>query len=170
MDKMMDDMVVPELQDKVVEASQAEDEMYAGIAPKGRFTKMALNGLVRAHNKILPLFGIKDEYPLFASDVTEFPVEFVKPLGMVQMAVEDAAEEDVVPMELTFSLDDITEDRSLTMLTGKLDRLSKMRDFKTFLTSPRSDETTEVETKTESKTELPADSDASIDSLFLSRF
>lgn len=165
----MDTMIEPELQEKALEATRAEDEMYAAIAPKGKFSKMALNGLVRAHNKILPLFGIKEEYPLFESDITEFPVEFVKQIGMIQEAVKEASEEDVVPMELTFSIDDITEDRSLTMLTGKLDRLSKLKDFKTFLSSPDKEKETKEEPKQESRSELPEGSDASIDSLFLNR-
>lgn len=164
------EMVAPELQDKVVEASKAEDDMYATIAPKGKFSKMAMNGLVRALNKLLPWFGIKEEYPTFSEDmITEFPVAFVKQIGMVQKAVEDATEEGSVPMELSFSLDDITEDRSITMLTGKIDRLSKMREFKTFLASPRSDEAKAESDKPEDKNEMPEDSDASIDSLFLNR-
>lgn len=165
---MNDEMMDPELEGKVVEAADAENALYAQMAPKGRFSKMALNSLVKGLNRVLPLFGIKEEYPSFSADATEFPVEFVKQLGMVQKAVEDAASEDAVPMELTFTIEDIGDDRSLTMIAAKLDRLSKLRDFKQFLTAPRSD-VVEDTAPEQGGEELPEDSEASIDSLFLSR-
>jgi hypothetical protein len=112
----------------------AEQEYYNEAAPMGDFSKSALNSLVAAHNRLLPMFGIEEEYPQFAKDETQFPEEFVKQLMMVQAAVGDAVAGDIVDAEMEFELGDaVKDDRDVSMLAGKLKMLANSRDFRQFL-------------------------------------
>ena len=155
---------------KISEASQTDDEMYNQIAPVGTFSKGALNSLVKSLNAVLPMFSIKDVYPSFEKDATVFPTDFVRQLSMIQKAVEDASEADVIGRELTFSLSDITDDRSISLVAAKLDRISKDRDFKRFLSSPKPEAKPEMKApESESDRGLPEGSDKAIDMMFLNR-
>jgi hypothetical protein len=64
---------------------------------------------------------------------------------MFQAAVDEAIAEDVVNEEMRISLDDVRDDTALMTIAGKLDMLSKDREFKRFLEAPMEEEETMAE-------------------------
>jgi len=165
-----------ELQGAVGEVAQAEDESLSAMSPQGQFSKASLNSLVKAFNKLMPLFG-KEAYPEFDADQMEFPPEFVRLFLMVMEAVGDAIEQEIVGQDVAFELGAaIKDDRDLAMLTGKLDILSRSKDFKKFLKEPAREEMevegpglTEETEGLEEQSPASAMSDKEIDALFASR-
>jgi len=121
-----------------------EDAMYADAAPRGDFHQKSLNALVGSVNRALPLFG-QEPYPKFSEDVQVLPQEFVRVLGMIGQAAGDAIAAGVIEPELTISLDEITDDASLTTIASKVDALSRNKDFKKFLEEPAPEEEEVVE-------------------------
>lgn len=47
-----------EMEIEIQGAEQDDESMFGQMAPKGRFTAKALNNLVKATNRMLPLFEI----------------------------------------------------------------------------------------------------------------
>ena len=76
-----------ELAMEIQGAEQDDEMMFAQMSPKGNFTSKALNNLVKATNRLLPLFGQTPDYPMFEGNLTEFPTEFVRVLTMFKGAV-----------------------------------------------------------------------------------
>lgn len=108
---------------------EAADDMLPTV--KGRFSKSALNGLVKSFNKSLEVAGFPGDYPMFDGDQTTLPVDFVR--GLAMMA--DAAEETGAGVSIT--LDGVTDDRGLALLAGKLDALAKSDAFKKAMMEPQ---------------------------------
>lgn len=164
-----------ELQDAAGEVAAAEDESLSAMSPQGQFSKASLNSLVKAFNKLMPMFG-KEAYPEFDADQMEFPPEFVRLFLMVMEAVGDAIEQEAIGGDLAFELGGaIKDDRDLAMLTGKLQLLSRSKDFKKFLKEP-AEEVLEVEVMVAPEEEVGEEgmaasnmSDKEIDALFASR-
>jgi hypothetical protein len=102
-------------------AEEADAEMFEAMAPRGNFTSRGLDPLVRSDTEVLP-------------------TDFVRILAMFQAAVEDAISEDVLREEMRIDLDGVIDDTGLMTIAGKLDMLSKDREFKKFLKEPMDDE------------------------------
>ena len=120
-------------------AEEADAEMFEAMAPRGNFTSRGLDPLVRSTNKLLPLFDQTGDYPS-VEDTEVLPTDFVRILAMFQAAVEDAISEDVVREEMRIDLDGVIDDTGLMTIAGKLDMLSKDREFKKFLKEPMEEE------------------------------
>jgi hypothetical protein len=128
-----------ELEKEVAGVEMEEEGLFAEMAPKGQFSKGAINSLVSAHNMVTKLFDLPT-YPVFESDVTEFPSNFVRELSMIAAAVSDAIDADVLTPEMEISLEGIKSDRELAPLAGRLQMISKSKDFKKFLAEPKVEE------------------------------
>jgi len=120
-------------------AEEADADMFEAMAPEGDFTSRGLDPLVRATNRMLPLFDQTGDYPM-VEDTQKLPTDFVRILAMFQQAVEEAIDEDAVNEEMRISLDDVRDDTALMTIAGKLDMLSKDREFKRFLEAPVEEE------------------------------
>lgn len=97
------------------------------VVPEGKFTKNALNRLVKELNGVLELF--QQSYPEFEEDITIFPEDFVASLDMVATAAVDAG------VDFELDMQSIVDDRSLAMVAGQLRNLAKDKTFKKFLES-----------------------------------
>jgi len=118
------------LKGEIESAKEEEDAGYMSLLEGVTLSPKVLVGLVSALNKVLPLFGLK------AVTGKELSVDVVRGLSMIAQAVEDASESEEVPMELSFSLEDLKGgDVAAQMVAGKLDRLSKTGSFRKFLKS-----------------------------------
>lgn len=157
-----------ELEDKVAELDSEEMSMYMEMAPQGSFSKGSLNSLVGSYNRVGKLFGI-EEYPQFDMDQKSFPPEFVKGIMMMITAASDALDEEVISQEMLPSIENISGDRDVAMLSAKLDMLAKSKDFKKFLAeeAPEMEEEEEVSSEEEVKEEEMSDEE--MDKLFSSR-
>lgn len=112
------------------EAVGKQEQMIADsamITPQGKFSKNALNRLVKELNVVLDMF--EQSYPEFEEDITVFPEDFVRMLDMVASAASDAG------VDFELDMQSITDDRSLMMVAGQLRKLSKDKTFKKFLES-----------------------------------
>lgn len=128
------------------EVEEKEDEMYASASPKGRFSGKALNSLVDATNRLLPLFGIEDAYPKFGGEMqTSLPPAFVRLLTMFSKAIDDAVAEGILPEDATIDLTVITDDSGLQGLAGRLGMAAKSPGLKRFLKRKVSEPTAEAE-------------------------
>jgi hypothetical protein len=145
-------------------AEEADAEMFEAMAPRGNFTSRGLDPLVRSTNKLLPLFDQTGDYPS-VEDTEVLPTDFVRILAMFQAAVEDAISEDVLREEMRIDLDGVIDDTGLMTIAGKLDMLSKDREFKKFLKEPMEEEAMEEEGEMEEE----AMSDDEMDSLMMER-
>ena len=106
-------------------------------------------------------------YASFEEDQESFPGAFTKEISMIIDAADDAAEAEVIGMEMVPSLENITTDKDVALLSGKIGMLAKSKDFKKFLAEPR-----------EEKEEMPEEemapsegemSEADMDKLFMQR-
>jgi hypothetical protein len=156
-----------EMEIEIQGAEQEDESMFGEMAPKGRFTAKALNNLVKATNRLLPLFDQTPDYPAFDQDITEFPTDFVRVLAMFEGAVSGAIEEDLIDDELDFDMGDITGDENVNMLAGKLNRLVNDRSFKKYLKG-MSDDQGEVTEDEEPESEQGME-DKDVDALFMER-
>ena len=122
--------------DAAGQLDQQMDQAYDAMAPEGDYSKGALNSVVDGLNKLLPMFEVSEKYPKFDEETERLPSEFVRQLTMVLDAARDSGAAD---MEMDLS--QVTDDQSLRMLAGRLDTLSKDREFKLFLsTDPKPSE------------------------------
>jgi hypothetical protein len=145
------------------EAEQSDMEMYEAMAPKGDFTSRGLNPLVKATNKMLPLFDQEPSYPLLEA-TNVLPTDFVRILAMFTGAVDDAIAKEAVSPEMGLDFGEVRDDTGLLSLAGKIDMLSKDKSFKSFLKEPQE----EVEEEAEAEDELPMSSEEE-DELLMSR-
>lgn len=139
----MEDMK-SEVSKKIGEVEKEEDSVAMEMSPKGMFSKGALNSLVKAHNAVTSLFQMP-AYPQFSKDETIFPAKFTKELMMISKAVEDAIKMEVLTPDMAISLDNISKDRDLAALAGKLSILAKSKEFKSFLLEAPEEEPMEEE-------------------------
>lgn len=133
-EKMELDKMRAEAMSRQGDVEEKEDEMYASASPKGRFSGKALNSLVDATNRLLPLFGIEDAYPKFGGEVqTSLPPAFVRLLTMFQKAIGDAVAEGILPEDASVDLTIVTDDSGLQGLAGRLGMAAKSPGLKRFL-------------------------------------
>lgn len=156
----------PNLEAEIGEAEQADEEQFASIAPRGDFSKKAMNNLVSAANRLLPAFEQTPDYPTFNEDVEVFPTDFVRVLSMFQGAVNAAAVNGAIDEQFDFEMEDITDDASLNFVAGKINNLAKSREFKNFLKNPPPEEEVEEEV-IEKGTAAPTNEE--MDTLFAGR-
>jgi hypothetical protein len=114
--------------DMAGEVDQFDTALSEAIAPEGDFSMDRLNGVVDALNDVVELIPDADEYPVFEEDIEVFPMEFVNYFDMINMALNDAAMEDMV-----IELETIADDKDLARLTGQLKAIAKNGDFKRFM-------------------------------------
>jgi len=152
-----------------------EDGMVGEFSPQGNFSKKTLNTLVKQTRQLQPLYGLNADYPEFQEDIQEFPTEFTRLLVMFKQSIDDAIATDILDEEKSFILEEITDDKSVQLLAGKLGAIAKDKKFKKFLEQPEEVpiEEAPLEEPTqlidEERTPLPEGSDASIDELFMER-
>jgi len=121
-----------------VAAAEGEDEaLYEELAPSGKFSRKSLNNLVKATNRLLPLFEQTPDYPQFDADIDgKLPTDFVRVLAMFQGAVNAAVDADVLDDEFDFVLEDLTDDQSIQAIAGKITSIAGNREFRSFLKNP----------------------------------
>lgn len=155
--------------DQAVEVAGQEDTaMIMELAPVGDFSKSSMSRLVGAVNKMVPLFGGE---PVVSpdGDIKQFPEDLTRYLAMVLTATEAAVTADIIDPELLVSLDDLQDDRGITMLTARLEMLLKNREFKKFLQTPIEETVVEEEVMEEEMASDELAEDADIDELFEDR-
>lgn len=155
------DSLKTSVQEKQAQVEAQEDELYLQASPRGRFTGKALNSLVQATNKLLPLFGVEEKYPTFpAGELTSLPPDFVRLLSMFSAAIGDATEQGVLSEDNAIDLASITDDTGILGLAGRLNMASGSKEFKRMLMPPKSakkeapapEETSDPETMTDDQT------------------
>lgn len=156
----MDEMKMG-LEEETAGLSMEEDAMFMEMAPKGKFTKGALNSLVKAHNKVSELFGM-EPYATFTEDITVFPANFVRELAMIMNAVQDAVGEGEIESDMIIDLSGIKTDRDLASLAGRLDMLAKSKDFRKWLSQPREEEVAEEPEMETEQTGEPSEEEINI--------
>lgn len=169
MDSNMDPsqmMAQGEAEGMVDQLRMAEEEEMQAMAPTGDFSKSALNSLVRAHNKVSSLFDM-ETYPDFSEGLEEFPARFVRELMMIAQAVSDAIDADILDGEMMIDLEGVSSDRDLALLAGRLESISKSKEFRRFL----KEATGEEEEPEKEEPSVPAEeaSDEDIDALMMER-
>ena len=149
------------------QAEDADEMEFEALSPEGSFTPKTLNALVKATNKLLPAFGQTPDYPTFSEDISKFPTDFTRILAMFAEASADAAEADAIDGEMVVDIGNITDDRSIIVEAGRIDMLSKSKDFKRFLKEP----SPETEEEAEEAPEDPVGDmdEASMDAMFMDR-
>lgn len=116
-----------EMEDSIEESISQEDEGFLSMIEGVKLSPKALTGLTNSINKVLPMFGL----PAVGRELS---ADLVRVLKMVEQATVDASESEEVPMELLFSVSDLSEgDAAAMVIAGKLDRLSRTPSFKKFL-------------------------------------
>lgn len=141
-------------------AEEADDQMFAAMAPRGDFTSRGLGPLVRGTNALLPLFGQSADYPE-VEDTEVLPTDFVRILAMFQQAIEEAIGEDAIRDEMRIDLDDVRDDTALMTIAGKLEMLAKDKEFKRFLQEEvDGEEESEMDREPEMETMSPEEEDA----------
>lgn len=146
-----------------------EDEGFSAAAPKGKFSAKALNNLVEATNRLLPLFGIEDKYARFSGDATVFPTDFVRILSMFSAAISDAVSAGALPEDAVFDLKLIVDDSGIIGLAGRINMAAKSGGLKRFLKGKVAKPEMEEELPEESTEEEDMESPESTDKLFASR-
>lgn len=155
------------MEKEIAQMEQEDESQYQAIAPKGNFSAKSLNMLVRATNKLLPLFGQTPDYPMFKDGVKVFPTDFVRILGMFQGAVNQAVDSDSISEDYDFNMEELTNDAKVTFLAAKLSKLAGEKDFKQFLKEPPEEEMTEEEAMEEETVAPPTEEET--DKLFMGR-
>lgn len=115
------------------DVEETEDMGFEAAAPKGRFTPKALNSLVDATNRLLPLFGIDQKYDKFSDQVTVLPTPFVRILSMFSAAISDAVDAGVLPPDATIDLKVVSDDSGILGLAGRVNMAAKSGGLKRFL-------------------------------------
>lgn len=129
-------------------AKEYEEEMDATFseqAPRGKFGKSVLNELVTAFRDVQRLMGFEGEdlYPMFESDQTEFPPEFVRGLAMLAKAAEDFGQPGMV------DLSGIRDNSGVATLAAKVRALADDPEFEKFLKSEGEDDTMDLDEGTD---------------------
>lgn len=130
---MLDEMGDPaEMEMKLMEgARELDKEEGEAAVVTGDFSKMALNKVVDALNRVNQLFRAPP-YPSFEAEVDTLPPEFIRNLDMVNAAARDANR-----TELVFNFDDLKSDKDLKMLAGKLDAAAGDKVLAAYLAKPQ---------------------------------
>jgi hypothetical protein len=170
--RMSDEMMMSgqpqEMEMMVADAEQSDEDIFASIAPQGDFSVKALNNLVKATNRLLPLFGQEPTYPEFGEDVEVFPTDFVRVLAMFQGAINTAVDAEMIAEDMDFLMEEIRDDRDITMVASRLNSLAQAKDFKNFLKNPPLEEMEEEEEELAQQEENNM-TEADIDLMFMER-
>ena len=153
------------------EMNATEDNLYAASSPVAvdMFHKKALNALVKATNKLLPLFGVSQAYAALPEDIKTLPTDFVRILSMFSSAISDAIAADTIEPDMAFSLEDITDDTGLVQAAGKIGAVSGERAFKAFLKAPRKEAAAEEATGPEMAEGMDMSEGMDSEELFMGR-
>lgn len=143
-------------------AKEYEEEMDATFseqAPRGKFGKSILNELVTAFRDVQRLMGFEGEdlYPMFESDQTEFPPEFVRGLAMLAKAAEDYGQPGMI------NLSGIKDNSGVATLAAKVRALADDPEFEKFLKSSEGGEDDTMDL------DEGMDEDSEMDAMFSSR-
>lgn len=167
-EKMDIDKMRAESMTRQGEVEESEDELYGASSPKGKFTGKALNGLVDATNRLLPLFGLDDKYDRFGSGtITSLPPEFMRLLTMFSTAMSDAIEAGILPEDTMIDMKIVVDDNGLQALAGRLGMAAKSAGFKRFLLRKVSESAPEAEEEEEEMSEEMGSKD--MDKLMMER-
>ena len=163
-----------QMQEKISQASAEvgvlEDDMYEAEGPKGRFSKKAMNALIKTINDMARLFGLEDKFPPIPADATAFPPDIVRIISMFQQAVSDAVEADILPEDAMVEIEGITDDSGVQVLAGKLQMAAKDKKFHKFLKKPQPKVEIEIEMGEEEEGMEPEEmSESDMDKMFMSR-
>lgn len=99
------------------------------VPPRGMFTQTSMNALVDAVNQALTVAGFEGSVPEVDSNLTEFPVELVRVLAMLNDAAQEAGLE-----ELEFS--QLEDDRDVAMLASAIARVAAAPEFAAAMEAP----------------------------------
>lgn len=155
------------LLDKAGQIDQMRGEQFAAVAPEGVYGSKLLNKLVKAINKLAPLFDMEalEEY---TEDVQgPLPDEIVRALSMIRSATEDAGITDAM-----FEVADMVDDAAINLVIGKILTLAKDTAFKTFLKSAPREAPVQEPVEAEmgaAPAAAPVPDMAELDNLFASR-
>jgi hypothetical protein len=166
-EEMMEKM--PGLEVEIQMAEEDDEQSFDGMAPEGQYSVKPLNNLVKAANRLLPLFDQTPDYPAFSEDLTKLPTDFVRVLAMFEGAISDAVEKDMVDEEMQFELEDITDDAMLNVVAGKVNSIASSKDFKRYLKEVPSEMGEEMEMNEEVETEDEEPTEEDVDTLFMER-
>tara|TARA_R100001086_G_scaffold242675_1_gene170584 strand:- start:358 stop:918 length:561 start_codon:yes stop_codon:yes gene_type:complete len=141
----------PELILAVGEADDAETELFEALSPIGDYSANALNIFVRGLNAVLKNFPGAEEVENFDEDIEDAPLpeSLIRTLGMVLASAEDFGE------PLTFSFEDLTDDRALKEAAGALIALGDNSAYRGFLRKPQTGIEIEEEVVVEEEVSAP---------------
>lgn len=155
MENMPMDLEVEELS---MQVEEEEGALTKDLLP-GRFTSTAINTLTKTLQKFFSALGIQDFEALknVSEDAMSSDIA-----GAIMAAVEmlkSAVDAEVLEEDMSLSLEELNDDRSLAMLAGRLQRVIKnrklLKELKAYLDSAEEpSEAPEME-----MTEEPVDSD-----------
>lgn len=136
-------------------AKEYEEEMdstFSEQAPRGKFGKSVLNELVTAFRDVQRLMGFEGEdlYPMFESDQTEFPPEFVRGLAMLAKAAEDYGQPGMI------NLSGIKDNSGVATLAAKVRALADDPEFEKFLKSEDEGDTMDLDEGMDEESEMDA--------------
>lgn len=161
-----------EMEIEIQGAEEDDEMMFDDMAPEGNYTPKALNNLVKATNRLLPLFDQTPDYPTFNEPLTKLPTDFVRVLMMFSGAIDDAIANDMIDEEMSFELQEITDDAMINMLAGKVNNLVNSKEFKRYLKEMPDEEGMEEEevvSAGESMMDGDAPDEEQMDELFMER-
>lgn len=133
-EKMELEKMRAEAMSRSADVEESEDELYTAVSPKGKFSGKALNSLVDAVNRLLPLFGIEEKYDRFGGGtVASLPPELVRLLTMFSRAIADAVDAGILPEDTVVDMKIIVDDSGLQGLAGRIGMAAKSPGFKRWL-------------------------------------
>jgi hypothetical protein len=168
-DEMMKGM--PGFEVEIAQAEQDDEMAFEEMAPTGNFSAKSLNNLVKAANRLLPLFDQTADYPQFTNNEQRLPTDFVRVLAMFEGAIQDAIDKDMLDEEMGFAIEEITNDPMLNMVAGKISSVASSKDFRRYLKEMPDEMGEEMAQNDEEETEDLEDepNTRNIDALFLER-
>tara|TARA_R100000231_G_scaffold604_2_gene1106 strand:+ start:5159 stop:5644 length:486 start_codon:yes stop_codon:yes gene_type:complete len=107
--------------------NEASNQGMQMITPSGNFSSRALNAVIDAVNKIMPMFGEMEQMAQYNEDMTMMPMEMLNAV----MAIMTVAQQAGVPVEIEIS--SIESDNDLAKLAALLKRLANDGKLKEFL-------------------------------------
>jgi hypothetical protein len=129
------------------ELDELRNRGFEQFSPQGKFSKKSLQALTKAVNAALEVFR-QPPLPLPEEDIDgSLPVEHVKAIMMISDAMADSGVGEAI------DLTQITDDKSLVAVAGKIDAAAKDKAFKSFLAKPLENQVGEVETETQVEVE-----------------
>ena len=115
-------------------------------------------------NEFAPSYGIEDE----EVDIEQY---MTPSSDLVQNAIQDAIDKDMLDEEMGFAIEDITNDPMLNMVAGKISSVASSKDFRRYLKEVPDEMGEEMKREDEEMTEEEDDepNTRNVDALFLER-